>query len=277
LGDFLDQLAGLTVVTRAGDIRLRDDTDEPAVLFDHGKTAHLVLGHDSQRFIEILLRIDRDNVLRSNFSNGRLIGISPLCDDPNCDIAVGQHPDQFVAVDNRCKSDILVPHHLRRVRNGFAGVDSARIGGHEVFDALSHHSSLEIRITRCVPGVIPDQTVKIQHVSYGQRIRELALSFPETYEDWPWGHPVFKVGDNKMFALMSDGQASVSLTVKLTPEEREIALHMPNVDVARYVGRYGWVTVQVTDEESLENALEWLRESYWLKAPARLRSAVEET
>jgi predicted DNA-binding protein (MmcQ/YjbR family) len=125
--------------------------------------------------------------------------------------------------------------------------------------------------------VIPNQTVKIQHVSYGERIRKLALSFPETYEDSPWGHPVFKVGDNKMFASMADGVASVSLTVKLTPDEREIALHMPNVDVARYVGRYGWVTVQVTDEESLQNALEWLRESYWLKAPARLRSAVEET
>jgi hypothetical protein len=27
----------------------------------------------------------------------------------------------------------------------------------------------------------------------------------------------------------------------------------------------------------LENALEWMRESYWLKAPARLRGAVEET
>jgi len=114
-------------------------------------------------------------------------------------------------------------------------------------------------------------------MSYGQRIRELALSFPETYEDWPWGHPVFKVGDNKMFAAMSDGEAPVSLTVKLTPEEREIALHLPYVGVARYVGRYGWVTAQVTDEESLENALEWLRESYWLKAPARLRKAVEET
>jgi predicted DNA-binding protein (MmcQ/YjbR family) len=125
--------------------------------------------------------------------------------------------------------------------------------------------------------VIPDQTVKIQHVSYGQRIRELALSFPETYEDWPWGHPVFKVGDNKMFAAMSDGVGAVSLTVKLTPEEREIALHMPYVEVARYVGRYGWVTAQVADHESLESALEWLRESYWLKAPARLRYAVEET
>jgi predicted DNA-binding protein (MmcQ/YjbR family) len=119
--------------------------------------------------------------------------------------------------------------------------------------------------------------MKIQHVSYGQRIRELALSWPEAYEDRPWGDPVFKVGDNKMFAAMSDGDGAVSLTMKLTPEEREIALHLPYVGVARYVGRYGWVTAEVTDEESLSNALEWLRESYWLKAPARLRSAVEKT
>jgi hypothetical protein len=31
----------------------------------------------------------------------------------------------------------------------------------------------------------------------------------------------------------------------------------------------------VTDEESLEAALEWLRESYWLKAPPSLRHAAE--
>jgi predicted DNA-binding protein (MmcQ/YjbR family) len=130
---------------------------------------------------------------------------------------------------------------------------------------------------RCVPRTIPYETMKLQHMSYGQRIRDLALSFPETYEDTPWGHPVFKVGDNKMFAAMSDGDDPVSLTVKLTAEEREIALHMPYVSVARYVGRYGWVTVTVTDDESLENALEWMRESYWLKAPKRLRRAVEET
>jgi predicted DNA-binding protein (MmcQ/YjbR family) len=119
--------------------------------------------------------------------------------------------------------------------------------------------------------------MKIQHMSYEQRIRELALSFPETYEDSPWGHPVFKVGDNKMFAAMSDGDDLVSLTVKLTPEEREIALHFPHVSVARYVGRFNWVTAEVSDEETLESALEWLRESYWLKAPAHLRRAVEET
>ena len=42
---------------------------------------------------------------------------------------------------------------------------------------------------------------------------------------------------------------------------------------ARYVGRYGWITAEVGDEEALEAALEWVRESYWLKAPAELRDS----
>jgi predicted DNA-binding protein (MmcQ/YjbR family) len=113
-------------------------------------------------------------------------------------------------------------------------------------------------------------------VGYGDRVRALALSFPETYEDSPWGHPVFKVGNNKMFAGMSNAENPLALTVKLTPEEREIALSLPYVRVAAYVGRYGWVTAEVSDEESLANALEWLRESYWLNAPAALRDAVVE-
>jgi predicted DNA-binding protein (MmcQ/YjbR family) len=112
-------------------------------------------------------------------------------------------------------------------------------------------------------------------VTFSDRIRELALSLPEAYEDEPWGHPVFKVADNRMFASMSEEKGSVLLTVKLTAEEREIAHLLPYVSRARYVGRYGWVTAEVTDEESLEAALEWIRESYWLKAPAELRSAVE--
>ena len=113
-------------------------------------------------------------------------------------------------------------------------------------------------------------------MDFAAPIRELALSLPEAYEDSPWGHPVFKVRDNRMFAAMSNESDPLRLTVKLTQEEREIALLLPYVEVARYVGRYGWVTASVTDEETLESALEWLRESYWLKAPAELRHAVEE-
>lgn len=109
-----------------------------------------------------------------------------------------------------------------------------------------------------------------------QKIRALALDLPETYEDSPWGNPVFKVADNRMFASMSELDDVVRLTVKLTAEEREIAMLLPYVEKAKYVGRYGWVTALVRDEESLEAALEWLRESYWLRAPEHLRHAVEE-
>ena len=109
-----------------------------------------------------------------------------------------------------------------------------------------------------------------------RRITDLALSFPEAYEDRPWGDfPVFKVGQNKVFGWAIEEEGVVRVTVKLTPEEREIAHLLPYVSVARYVGRYGWITATVTDEESLAAALEWLRESYWLKCPAELKAAVE--
>jgi predicted DNA-binding protein (MmcQ/YjbR family) len=109
---------------------------------------------------------------------------------------------------------------------------------------------------------------------FAGRIRELALSFPEAYEDHPWGDfPVFKVPPNKVFGLVEVDSGAARLTVKLTAEEREVAYLLPFVSSARYVGRYGWITAEVTDEASLEVALEWLRESYWLKAPKRLRDA----
>jgi predicted DNA-binding protein (MmcQ/YjbR family) len=109
--------------------------------------------------------------------------------------------------------------------------------------------------------------------SHSHRIRAVALSLPSTYEDSPWGFPVFKVGDNKLFAMMTHHDDECELTVKLTDDEREVAMQLPYVRRASYVGRYGWVTVRVGDAESLQAALEWLRESYWLNAPRHLRDA----
>jgi predicted DNA-binding protein (MmcQ/YjbR family) len=103
-------------------------------------------------------------------------------------------------------------------------------------------------------------------------IRELALSLPESYEDAPWGFPVFKVADSRMFAWLMESDP-VELTVKLSTEEREIAHLHTWVRRASYVGRYGWITATIEDEDALETALEWLRESYYLKAPAKLRDA----
>jgi predicted DNA-binding protein (MmcQ/YjbR family) len=110
---------------------------------------------------------------------------------------------------------------------------------------------------------------------YTGRLRSLALSFPESREDHPFGPEahVFKVGGgSRMFAIMGDGPP-VRVTLKLTKEEREIALTLPYVSEAKYVGRYGWVTSEVSDGDALDATLEWMRESYWMRAPEALRES----
>ena len=74
-----------------------------------------------------------------------------------------------------------------------------------------------------------------------------------------------------MFAIMGDGPP-VRVTMKLTKEEREIALTLPFVSEAKYVGRYGWVTAEVEDADASRPTLEWMRESYWMRAPRHCAS-----
>jgi len=112
-------------------------------------------------------------------------------------------------------------------------------------------------------------------VNPARTIRSFALAFPQAREDHPFGPDahVFKVGGGSTVFAILGGGPPVSVTLKLTREEREGALEMPYVSEARYVGRYGWVTARIEDEHCLEAALEWMRESYWLKAPEDVREA----
>ena len=102
--------------------------------------------------------------------------------------------------------------------------------------------------------------------AFEEAVRRHALTLPEAYEDRPWGHPVFKLPPNKVFVFMSEGEEPVRVTVKLDAEEREAALTQPFIGVAKYVGRYGWVTVDVIDDDALTMVLDWVAESWWLKA-----------
>src|SRR5438445_10941145 len=92
-----------------------------------------------------------------------------------------------------------------------------------------------------VPALWTGQTGKNGPVTLDElaaEIHGLALSLPDTYEDRPWGDfPVYKVGENRVFAWAIRDDAGVHVTLKLTPEEREIAHLLPYVHRARYVGR----------------------------------------
>lgn len=83
---------------------------------------------------------------------------------------------------------------------------------------------------------------------------------------------MFKVGGNKLFAMMTHHDDECELTVKLTDDEREVAMRLPYVrrELRREVRV---VTARTADEESLQAAIEWLRESDWSNAPKHLRDA----
>jgi predicted DNA-binding protein (MmcQ/YjbR family) len=102
------------------------------------------------------------------------------------------------------------------------------------------------------------------------RLRELALAFPEVYEEFPWGHRAMKVR-KKAFAFIALDK-DLSLSLKL-PASGVMALALPFASPTGYgLGRSGWVTCRFApgDEIPFELLAEWLEESYRAIAPKKL-------
>lgn len=105
--------------------------------------------------------------------------------------------------------------------------------------------------------------------SLPEQIREYSLSFPETREDLPWGHPAFKV-KNKMFVAMSFKEDGIRLTVKLL-QSRLAASALPFVESTGYgLGEHGWITADLKPDEtriSFDTIKVWIAESFRAVAP----------
>ena len=102
-------------------------------------------------------------------------------------------------------------------------------------------------------------------------LRDYALSFPETHEDFPWGHRALKVR-GKGFLFMGGDEKVFSLSVKL-PTSRDGVLLLPFASPTAYgLGRSGWVTAQFTrkDKIPLDWIRSWIEESYCAVAPKKL-------
>jgi hypothetical protein len=77
-----------------------------------------------------------------------------------------------------------------------------------------------------------------------EEVRRSALSLPEAEERETWGHPTFRVGD-KLFATLSDD--GLQAGVKATRQEQAalLAADPDTFGVPAYVGRHGWISVQL--------------------------------
>ena len=101
-------------------------------------------------------------------------------------------------------------------------------------------------------------------------IRNLALRLPEATEELTWDSVNFRVR-GKIFCFPGD----TTLTVKADPDELDALLGDPRFERAAYVGRFGWVTMQLTPPVDWDEIDELVRTSYCLIAPRKLVKQLE--
>jgi hypothetical protein len=109
-------------------------------------------------------------------------------------------------------------------------------------------------------------------VTYDQ-VRSWALALPGSAEVLvaEWGHPTLRV-NNKMFA--SGAPDSTTVTVRATKEEQaELIASAPSVySVPAYVGRFGWVQVDLTTVDP-DELRELIVDAWRRTAPKRMVKA----
>jgi predicted DNA-binding protein (MmcQ/YjbR family) len=107
-----------------------------------------------------------------------------------------------------------------------------------------------------------------------KKLREEALTYPETYEEQPWGHRVVKCA-GKMFFTCDVHDGELSATVKVPKSGKEL-LKRPYAQPTHYgMGKYGWVTLtfKSAKEVPVDEMRAWIEETFVSMAPKKLIAA----
>ncbi len=107
-------------------------------------------------------------------------------------------------------------------------------------------------------------------------LRAAALAYPGASEDFPWGHPAYKIAGKKSFLFLGayeEGALSVSMKLPYRSQE---ALKLKGAKPTDYgLGRSNWVTFTYAPKAKAPMAklLDYLDESWRAVAPKKLSAA----
>ena len=112
-----------------------------------------------------------------------------------------------------------------------------------------------------------------------ERVRQICLALPGTWEKISHGEPTWFVG-KKVFAMFSnnhhdDGHVAVTVPVAIGVQEMLIKKSPEKFYRPPYVGVRGWVGIEVDRVSQKELSLH-IQEAYRLIAPKKLQSELPE-
>ena len=108
------------------------------------------------------------------------------------------------------------------------------------------------------------------------RLRRIATRLPEVVEGRTAGrgNPTWQAG-KKPFAWTGRYGGRRVLSFKADPSEHPILLEDPRFTVARYVGRHGWLVLDLEDEQDWGEIEELIFSSYRQAALKRMLRALD--
>ena len=111
-----------------------------------------------------------------------------------------------------------------------------------------------------------------------KQLRDFALRYPDTAEEFPWGERVIKV-NKKIFVTFGRPDGDLSMSMKL-PNSGVAALTLPFAEPTGYgLGKSGWVTARFNSNQKppVELLCRWIDESYRAVAPKKLIDRLRAT
>jgi predicted DNA-binding protein (MmcQ/YjbR family) len=104
-----------------------------------------------------------------------------------------------------------------------------------------------------------------------QKVRALCLALPDTKLTMTWGSPHFRVGEKIFCGFGAEGGKQV-MGVKLEMSHARRVVKEARFWPAAYVGKHGWVSMDVARRKSWDEVSALIRESYELIAPKASRA-----
>jgi predicted DNA-binding protein (MmcQ/YjbR family) len=98
-----------------------------------------------------------------------------------------------------------------------------------------------------------------------KKLRVICLALPGASETTTFGHPTFRAG-GKTFAVLEEYKGRLSVAFQVAPIHRDLFLKDARFYVTPYVGRYGWISLDVGGRVNWTEVRELVSESWRLAA-----------